>query len=188
MDEIVLARHGESEASARGIVGGDTPLTAAGRSQAQALARALEQSPIDLCLTSDARRALETASLALAGRETPIEVLPELRDARFGAFEGRPLAEYREWTVRHPPATIPPGGGESRVATMRRLAVEFRRILARPSRFVLLVAHGLTLSAVLDPTPRPFVYLPYGALARLQRAELDEAVTRLERWCEAPAW
>jgi probable phosphoglycerate mutase len=188
MDEIALARHGESEASALGVVGGDTPLTPAGRSQAEALARALETSSIDLCVTSDALRARETAAIALSGRDAPIEILPELRDACFGAFEGRPLAEYREWIETHPPDAIPPGDGESRAATMRRFAVAFRRVLARPSRFVLVVAHGLTLSAVIDPKPRPVVELPYGKLVRLGRAELEEAVTRLERWCEAPAW
>ena len=38
MDDAVLARHAESEASARGVVGGDTPLTGRGRTQARALA------------------------------------------------------------------------------------------------------------------------------------------------------
>lgn len=188
MDEIALARHGESEASARGIVGGDTPLTAVGRSQAEALGRALAGDAVDLCLTSDALRARETAEIALAGRDVPVEVVPELRDAAFGAFEGRPLHEYRDWIGAHPPGALPPGG-ESRVATLRRYALALRHVLALPAQLVLVVAHGLTLAAVVDPTPRPSVgELPYGTVVRLRRTELEDALTRLERWCDAPAW
>jgi uncharacterized phosphatase len=189
MDEIALARHGESEASALGIVGGDAPLTDRGRTQAQALARKIEGLALEICLTSEARRALETASIALADHDVPVEVVPEFRDAAFGAFEGRPLAEYRDWIARHPPDANPPGGGESRVATLRRFAFAFRCVLARRARLVFIVAHGLTLSAVVDPQPRPGVAdLPYGTLARLRRAELEQAVAQLERWCDAPAW
>jgi hypothetical protein len=71
---------------------------------------------------------------------------------------------------------------------MCRFALVFRRILARRARLVLVVAHGLTLSAVPDPRPRPTVDVPYGMLVRLRRPEFEDAVGRLERWCQAPAW
>jgi broad specificity phosphatase PhoE len=188
MDELALARHGESETGARGVVGGDSPLTERGREQARALTDELAGVAIELCLASGARRARETAEIALAGR-APIEVVPELGDIAFGSFEGRPLEEYRHWVETHPPDATPPGGGESRVATLTRFVAVFRAVLQRPARFVLVVAHGLTLSAVLDPRPRPVVAgVPYGALVRLTNAELSSAVTRLERWCEAPSW
>jgi len=182
MDEVVLARHGESETSARGVVGGDEPLTARGREQARALGVELASLALDACLASPAVRARETAGLALAGREVPVELVPELGDIRFGAFEGRPLAEYRDWVAAHPPTEAPPGG-ESRVETLRRFASAFREILARPERVVLIVAHGLTIRAVLDERPRPIVAdAPYGHAVQMSRAELEQAVQRLERW------
>jgi broad specificity phosphatase PhoE len=188
MDEIALARHGESETGARGLVGGDTGLTPRGRRQAHALAGELAPTTIDVCVTSSARRARHTAQIVLADRDVPIEVDPDFGEVAFGIFEGRPLDEYRTWIETHPPDASPPGG-ESRVGTLRRFARAFRGVLARRARLVLIVAHGLTLAAVVEPRPRPIVSgVPYGTLVRLGRDELEDAVSRLERWCNAPAW
>lgn len=188
MDEVVLARHGETETSVRGVVGGDAPLTAAGRAQARALGRELAPLALEVCLTSEARRARETADLALAGRDVPREVLPDLNDMEFGSFVGAPLASYRAWIAAHPPTAAPPGG-ESRVETLRRFERGFRALLARPERVVLVVGHGLALRTVLDERPRPEVTgVPYGSSIRVSRTELVHAVERLDAWCDAPAW
>jgi broad specificity phosphatase PhoE len=188
LNEVVLARHAETETSVRGIVGGDAPLTETGRAQARALGRALAPLRLDVCLTSEARRARETADLALEGRQIPRELLPDLGDMDFGTFAGAPLESYRAWIAAHPPAEAPTGG-ESRVETLRRFARGFRAVLARPERVVLVVAHGLALRAVLDERPRPEVTgVPYASSIRVSRAELQRAVERLDAWCEAPAW
>ena len=184
MDDVVFVRHGESETAASGVVGGDAPLTALGREQARALA----QGVFDICFTSPGLRARETAALALEGREVPQMVLPELADIEFGDFAGGPLSEYRAWIAAHHPAAAPPGG-ESRVATLTRFCRAYRTLLERAERHLLVVAHGLTLSALTDDPPRPSVAgVPYGSSLELARAELAAAVARLERWCEAPAW
>lgn len=188
MDELVLARHGESEASAQRIVGGDAPLTERGRAQARELGERLAGFPAEICLTSAARRARETAELALAGREIPLEIVRDFGDIGFGAFEGRPLADYRDWVSAHAP-TVPVESGESRVETLRRFARAFRGLLARSEHHVLVIAHGLTIRSLLDERPRPIVAgAPYGEAVRLTRRELEVAVERLERWCEAPVW
>lgn len=188
MDDVVLARHGESETAAAGVVGGDAPLTAIGRAQAIVLGRSLAGRPLDICFTSPARRARETAAIALEGRSVPQADDAELADIDFGPFDGRPLSEYREWVRTHRPDEQPPGG-ESRVATTRRLCRAYRALLERAEAHVLVVAHGLTLSALLDAPPRPVVAgVPYGSSLTLTRAELAAAVARLERWCEDPAW
>ena len=129
MDDVVLVRHGESESAAAGVVGGDAPLTEAGRAQARETARALADRPFDVCFMSPARRALETAALVLEGREVPRIVLADLADIDFGSFSGGSLQEYRAWIGAHDPAETSPGG-ESRVATLRR----FCRALSRSAR------------------------------------------------------
>lgn len=188
MDDVVLCRHGESETAAAGLVGGDAALTDAGRAQARELARALAERPFDVCLTSPAGRARETAALVLAGRDVPQAVLPELADIEFGDFAGGPLPEYRAWIAAHDPAHAPPGG-ESRADTLRRFCRAYRALLGRAEAHLLVVAHGLTLSALTDDPPRPSVAgVAYGSSLELDRAELEAAVARLERWCEAPAW
>jgi broad specificity phosphatase PhoE len=188
MDEIALARHGESETAARGVVGGDTTLSRRGLDEARALGERLRHRAIDLCVTSNARRTVETAALALAGRDVPTLVDNDLGDIRFGSFEGKRLDEYRAWVERNPPDEAPPGG-ESRVETLRRFARAFRRLLERREPTVLVVAHGLTLRSVLDPKPRPVVAdAPYGSCVFMCSGELERAVARLERWCDAPTW
>jgi broad specificity phosphatase PhoE len=188
MDDVVFARHGESETAARRVVGGDAPLTAAGQEQALELGRELAAFPFDVCLTSAALRARETAALALARRDVRCEIVEELGDIDFGVFTGGSLEEYRTWIASHPPDEGPPGG-ESRVATLQRFVRGYHAVLARPESHVLVVAHGLTLSALADERPQPTVAgVAYGSSIQLTRNELAAQVARLERWCEAPSW
>jgi broad specificity phosphatase PhoE len=188
MDDVVLVRHGESEAAAVGLVGGDAGLTALGREQAREAGRALAEHRFDVCFTSPARRARETADLVLKGRNVPRTVLPDLADIEFGTFSGGSLEKYRSWIAAHDPAEKPPAG-ESRVDTLRRFCRAYQALLERPETHLLVVAHGLTLSALTDDPPQPSVAgVPYGSSLELTRTELDSAVARLERWCEASAW
>ena len=77
MDRLILARHGESTFSARGLVNGDVwvdvGLTEAGEEQAQDLGRLLAQEHIDLCVTSEFARARATAEIAL-DNGVPVEI------------------------------------------------------------------------------------------------------------------
>jgi broad specificity phosphatase PhoE len=197
MDEVILARHGESELSVVGTVNGDPAvacaLTATGREQARRLGESLADTELDLCLTSEFERVRETADLALAGRDVPRLVLPELNDVRFGSFEGRTLADYREWASANEPTVEAPGGGESRSGTVARYVRAYRTILGLPERMVLVVTHGLpiryVLNALAETDPAPLVeQVAYAEPYALPRDELGRAVDRLERWAAQPAW
>ena len=197
MDEVILARHGESELSVVGTVNGDPAtacaLTETGETQARRLGEALRDTEIDLCVTSEFERVRRTADLALAGRDVPRLVLPELNDVRFGRFEGGTLAAYREWAAANGPTLEAPGGGESRSATVARYVRAYRTILSRPEHTILVVAHGLPIRYVLnaldDVDPAPLVdQVAYAEAYTLPRAQLEQAVDRLEHWALAPAW
>jgi broad specificity phosphatase PhoE len=196
LETAILARHGESELSAAGLVSGDpaepSGLTDVGREQASRLGELLADEPIELCVTSEFVRVRETADLALAGRDIPRLVVPELNDVRFGEFEGRLFDEYRAWVGARDPTEAPPGG-ESRAEVAARYVRGFRLVLARPERLILVVAHGLplryTLLALQDLDPTPIVeQVPLAEPYRLQRADLERATDRLARWSEAPIW
>jgi broad specificity phosphatase PhoE len=197
MDEVILARHGESELSVVGTVNGDPAvacaLTATGEEQARSLGERLAEVEIDLCVTSEFERAQGTAEIALAGRDVPRMVLPDLNDVRFGRFEGGTLADYRAWAAENEPTTEAPGGGESRSGTVARYVRAYRTILARPERTILVVAHGLpiryVLNALEETNPAPLVeQVAYAEPYTLQRRELTLAVERLEQWSRAPVW
>jgi broad specificity phosphatase PhoE len=197
MDEVILARHGESELSVVGTVNGDPAvacaLTPTGREQARKLGDLLADTELDVCVTSEFERVRETADLALAGRDVPRLVLAELNDIRFGRFEEGSLAGYRVWAAANDPTVEAPGGGESRAATIARYARAYRAILAQPGRTILVIAHGLPIRYVLNALdhrpPEPLVdQVPYAERFRLSRGELEAAVTLLENWGRRPVW
>jgi broad specificity phosphatase PhoE len=197
MDQVILARHGESELSVLGTVNGDPAtacaLTETGEAQARRLGEVLRDAEIDLCVTSEFDRVRRTADLALAGRDVPRLVLSDLNDVRFGRFEGGALAAYRDWAAANEPTIDAPGGGESRSATVARYARAYRTILSRRERTILVVAHGLPIRYVLNTLeevdPAPLVeQVAYAEAYTLSRAELERAVERLEHWALAPAW
>jgi broad specificity phosphatase PhoE len=191
VERAILARHGESAFSVRGLVNGDVsvscPLTERGEEEARALGRALAGERIDLCVTSELERARQTAELALAGRNVPGLVLPELNDPRYGEFEGAALDEYREWAWSHGSADAPPGG-ESRRALVERYARGYRIVLQRPEETVLVVGHSLPIAYALgEPAPRMRM-VEHASAHELSAHGLRAAVERLEAWLAAPTW
>jgi broad specificity phosphatase PhoE len=198
MERVILVRHGESELSSRKTCNGDPALagnvlTERGRAQARALGELLAREPIGLCVTSEFARARETADVALAGRDVPRLVVPELNDIRFGRYEGAPLDEYRAWAGAHGPAEECPGGGESRTQAARRFAAGYRIVLACPGATALVVAHVLpiryALTALADEDPSALIERveecePFDVSA----AQLEGAAARLAAWAEAPVF
>ncbi len=196
MRRLLAARHGESELSAKALVNGDPgvacPLTELGRVQAQALGTALADERIDLCVVTEFERVRETAEIALAGRDIPFLVLPELNDPRYGEFEGGSIVAYREWAWARGPLDAP-AGGEHRGEIAGRYARGLRILADRPEDTILLVAHSLPLAYLRDAAagtaPRSRMdMVEYAQVVRLDRGELEQAVAVLEAWAAAPAF
>jgi 2,3-bisphosphoglycerate-dependent phosphoglycerate mutase len=198
VETLILARHGESIYSARGLVNGDPTvdvcLTPRGEEEARVLGRALADEPLELCVVTALRRTRTTAELALAGRDVPIEEMSELGDPRAGRFEGGPLDEYRAWAWSHGSREEPPGGGESRRAVVARYARAYRALLERPQRTVLAVVHGLPIAYVLlaldgvPPPARVGLEIEYARPHPVSAAELRRVVGVLEHWQREPTW
>ncbi len=198
MERLILVRHGESAYSELGLVNGDpgagVGLTAAGEEQARELGRALAVEPLELCLVTPFRRTRETAVLALAGRDVPVEEEPRLGDPSAGRFEGRHLDEYRTWAWASGSREEAPGGGESRLAAVHRYAQAYRALLERPERTILAVLHALPVAYVLralegsPPAARMDRRVEYAHPYRLSAEELSAALGVLEAWQAEPTW
>lgn len=83
-----LIRHGVANVAAT-----DPPLSEEGRVQADQVAAALHGRPLVRVISSDRRRALETAQIVAAPHGLVVEQTDLLRELDFGAWEGRPLAD-----------------------------------------------------------------------------------------------
>jgi broad specificity phosphatase PhoE len=196
LNELLAARHGESEFSLAKLVNGDPavacPLTEAGRAQARALGEELADERVDLCAVTEFERVRETAELALEGRDVPFLVVPELNDPRYGAFEGGPLDAYREWAWSKGPLDAPEGG-EHRGELAARYASGLRALLDRPEETILLVAHSLPLAYLRDaaagrPPATRTDQVPYAELLRLGRLDVERAADVLEKWAHEPVF
>lgn len=194
MRSLVLARHAESELNLVDVLNGDpaaaVPLTAAGRAQARALGADVGR--VDLVAHTEFSRTRETAELAWP--EAPKLVVPELNEISFGEFEGTHWdAGYHAWVKSSRPEDECPGGGESRLAAIRRYLRGYRILLARPEVRIALVAHGaqvryLLLAQMGSP---PVAVLEGVAPARpftLSSDELRRAIELIEAWAAAPAF
>jgi len=193
---LLAARHGESELSAKALVNGDPgvacPLTEVGRTQARALGTALADERIDLCVVTEFERVRETAEIALAGRDIPFLVVPELNDPRYGEFEGGSIVAYREWVWARGPLDAP-AGGEHRGDLAGRYGRGLRILADRPEDTILLVAHSLPLAYLRDaaagtPPRSRMDMIEYAQMVRLDLRELERAVAVLEAWAAAPAF
>jgi len=197
MERLILVRHAETEYSVRGLLNGDprvaVALTDEGREQARRLGDALMDEEVDLCATSEFGRTIETADIAFAGREIPRLVVSELNDHPAGKFEGRLLADYLDWAHATEPVDLIPGTTESRAVILSRFTRGFSLLLDRPQRAIVAILHSLPIVYLLeaaagrDPAQR-LALLPYADPRKLDRAEVEAAVARLERWLERPAW
>jgi len=108
---LVLVRHGQTAANARGLLLGraDPPLSELGRRQARALA---EMVPGDArVVASPLTRTVETATAF--GRD--VERDERWIELDYGTFDGRPLADVPAdvWRTWRSDSHFVPGGGES---------------------------------------------------------------------------
>ena len=175
---LLVVRHGQSEWNAAGRMQGQVahvPLTALGHEQAAAAATELAGLSPGALLSSDLRRAVQTAEHCARTTGLSIAVTADLREQAYGDYEGRPsreLWDLVDWTDVHWAA---PGGGESLARLHGRVAGWLERLRAAPpAPVVAVVTHGDTiraLQAVLagdGPAAMPAVTPHNGTVTRLE--------------------
>ena len=149
--KLLIIRHGETYDNVLKRIQGQThgELTERGKQQAEALAERLLEEKIDRVYSSDLGRVKQTLVPLLARREIDVSYVPELRERRFGVFEGRLLSEYREkrkleaWDRFN----CRTEGGESYEDVRARLSPWLSRIIeeSRPEESIVLFSHGGTI-------------------------------------------
>jgi glucosyl-3-phosphoglycerate phosphatase len=170
---LILLRHGASTWNAEGVMQGtaDPPLSEAGRAEARALAPLLARLTADVVVTSDLRRARETAeALGLA------QAAPDARwrEAGLGRWTGRPAREvaaeegaaFAAWFE----GSAAPPGGEAFPDTCARVAEAIRDLAASGVERALVVTHGGPIRAACATVAA----LPRSGLVAVPTASLTE--------------
>jgi 2,3-bisphosphoglycerate-dependent phosphoglycerate mutase/probable phosphoglycerate mutase len=193
---LILLRHGQTDYNVAGRMQGhlDSVLTSLGHDQADAVAPLLAGLGPDRVVSSDLRRAVDTAEVVGAACGLPVKFDARLRETHLGRWQGRTVAEIDHdypgaialW--RSDPTWAPPGG-ESRVAVVARsrpvvdeLDAEFADS-PTTSTTVLLVAHGGLIAGLVTgllelPTE---VWPSFGGLGNCRWAVLARRDDHL-RW------
>jgi broad specificity phosphatase PhoE len=186
---VVLARHAHSQLNVEHRVNGDPSvpvhITEDGEEQARLLGLELANVPLDLCLHTRFGRTQETATVALAGRDAPVEVEPLFDDIDVGDLEGLPVEDYRAWKREHTRADAFPGG-ESLDDAARRYVRAYRKLLASGKSSVLVVCHEIPIRYALngaagsDELDGPVHEIPNATPFLFDEQSLARAAERIE--------
>ena len=141
---IFLVRHGETIDNARQIMQGRTQgdLNENGREQAQQVAQRLADEHIDVVISSDLRRAVQTAEIIAAPYGLSVSTTPLLEERDWGGFTGCYIPDLRgkEW----------PDDIESEADLLTRARSLLIYIAATfPGKRVVAVGHGIINKAIL---------------------------------------
>ena len=160
---LVMLRHGQTEFNAGSRMQGqlDTELSELGRDQAVAAAEVLAKRQPLLIVSSDLRRALDTAVVLGERSGLPVVVDTRLRETHLGDWQGMTHLEVDAAApgarlAWRNDATWAPHGGESRVDVAARGMPVIAELVAEqtewgadePERPVVLVAHGGLIAAL----------------------------------------
>lgn len=154
MLKIYIARHGQNEDNANGILNGhrDLPLTEIGRQQAIKLAEGIKEAGLtfDAIYASPLSRAYDTAAVVAEtlGLSKP-EVLPSIIERDFGVMTGKPVSDIERYCgadiVKTNTITyfLSPEGAETFPVLLERGKQALAEVQAKhQDGSVLLVTHG----------------------------------------------
>lgn len=154
---ILLIRHGETVWNRSGRVQGwqDSPLSAAGRAQARALAARLADEAVARLVSSDLGRAQETAAPIAARLGMAVALDPGLRERNYGMLEGKTYPEIERdhpeayaFIARRDPGYVIPRGESGAAFGARVLGALERIARAHAGLRLAVVTHGGVLGVV----------------------------------------
>ncbi|HTT60138.1 MAG TPA: histidine phosphatase family protein [Acidimicrobiales bacterium] len=159
---ITLVRHGQSTWNELNLIQGqndDAVLTRLGQREALAVGNSLKSLGFSRVITSDLRRARQTAEIIAATLDLSVSEDPRLRERCFGSLQGQPLrlldpkaSGIVDGVLVDPDAR--PVGGESFRDVVTRVGSFLAEVRDAPG--LLVVTHGgaiRALHAYVDDTP-----------------------------------
>lgn len=144
MTKLYLLRHGETEENVRHILQGHMPgtLTAQGIDQTKEAVEQLRSTAFDVCVCSDLKRCVDTASVILGELgDIPVVYTSLLRERDWGSITGA-VVDKNSWIDM-------PDDVESLPALRARAKVFLEYVKSTyPGQTVLVVSHGFMLRII----------------------------------------
>ena len=155
---LFVVRHGETEwVRERRFAGSrDIPLTAAGRDQCAAVARALASATVAAVYASPLERARASAEVIAKPHGLPVRIVPAFSEMTFGSWEGLTRDEARardpeawaQW--RSAPHLLKLAGGETIAEVAARVTAGVEALqAAHEGHTVVLVSHGVVARVIV---------------------------------------
>ena len=143
MTRLLLVRHGETVDNVNQIMQGQTQgeLTQKGVLQAEELAQQMADEQIDVFVSSDLKRSIDTCRIIAQKHGLPVVQTPLLRERDWGGFTGRFIPDLKDETW--------PDDIES-ITDLRTRAKAFLDFISEqyPGKTVLAVGHGIINKAI----------------------------------------
>lgn len=158
LNRVLLVRHGETDYNVTGRWQGqlDTPLNALGRQQADKVAQALRGVQLNLIVSSDLVRAVDTARAIAAHHGLSPLLDARWREIHLGIFQGLTRQEIKEtypleYNSWHYDDNFVVPNGESRLQVQNRVYEAWLSLVERPDLegTALVTAHGGTIRWLL---------------------------------------
>ena len=154
--KILLIRHGQTDWNKAGRWQGhaDIPLNDLGKEQARHLAKRLATWSIDAFLSSDLKRAYETAVIVANPHKLQIQSDPIWRERHIGELQGLTgetgRKKYPEVWARSENGILEPPNGETFSEMQARAMTAFNQLLALyQNGTIVVVSHGQLLHVLL---------------------------------------
>lgn len=159
MTEIIFVRHGESDMNKEGVFCGwsNSPLTPNGIKQAEKVRDKLKKEKLNLVITSDLDRCLNTASIINSYHKVDMIKESGLKEINFGKWEGLSYNEIHKnfpkesklWEEDYLNYPVP--SGESLREMYTRVNQAFNKIKEKYSKEkILIVSHSGVIRAILS--------------------------------------
>lgn len=155
LSRLVLWRHGETDYNAAGRMQGhlDVPLTPTGWNQARFAVPALARFDPEIVLTSDLRRATDTATVFTDATGVPLRIDKRLRETHLGKWQSLTPHEVEQgWpggmATWQGDASWAPPDGESRVDVANRTVEVVAELEEEFTKTVMLCVHGGVIIAL----------------------------------------
>lgn len=182
---FLLVRHADHELLGKVLAGrmAGVSLSAAGRQQAEKLARHFGQSGIAMVQSSPRQRALETARPIAAAAGLPCETAAALDEIDFGTWTGKRFdeltadARWKAWNEARGASRAP--DGENMREVQGRIMAHLERLsAAHAGDQLVLVSHGDVIKAAIFHV----VGAPLDAINRLEVAPASVSTIVLGSW------